>query len=253
MPVINTDWRNQNEYTHYPFADGSTLAKNTDREIPQNLLVDAYLHPIGGSAGQYLSSIAYDDGSVIMTISDSTGELASGEFEPNSSDLSDVVPLYDSFGRPAGTLVGSLPAMKALGGFTEGDRLYTIGETEFAPVTVVPTPAIGVRGFSLETGEFFAGDFWLVGENGVYFTLQDGRIRVDIVGDPTARQKFCEELDSYRQPWFLRSINSIGPSSFGDFKILSGNNLATDTALRIEPGEGRLTLTIAGKSLHAPA
>jgi hypothetical protein len=244
MPVIFEEWRNQNELIGYPFTDGADLARGTSLELPTNLVVDARLYPIGAEGVLYLSSIQTVNSTVILSISDDLGWIASGDFTPEE----EIVTLQDKYGRPAGVLVCDPVVMSSLSSWAAGAREYTPTNTAFATAAIIPTPQIGVRGFILESGEFFTGDFWLVGENGVYFTNEGGNIRVDIIGDTLSQRRICEQLNAYSQPWFVKTLNSLGPSKYGDFKLVSGTGLASDTALRFEPAQGGMTIAVAGSN-----
>jgi hypothetical protein len=226
VAVVFEDWRNQHELVNYPFADWATLKQGEPEELPHRLFVDARLYPIGGGEDIYLARI-------------------------ESSELDGTVSLYDGYGRPAGVMVCTVEIMRSLGNWASGSREFSYEDTGFAPVVTVPTPQIGVRGFILESGEFFTGDFWLVGESGVYFTVEDGNIRVDLVGDTMSKKRLCEQLNAYGQPWFIKSLNMVGPSKYGDFKLLSGTALSADTALRFVPSENGITIELAGDSIHA--
>jgi hypothetical protein len=173
VAVVFEDWRNQHELVNYPFADWATLKQGEPEELPHRLFVDARLYPIGGGEDIYLARIESEDDTVTLVIADEAGDLASGTYNPNASELDGTVSLYDGYGRPAGVMVCTVEIMRSLGNWASGSREFSYEDTGFAPVVTVPTPQIGVRGFILESGEFFTGDFWLVGESGVYFTVED--------------------------------------------------------------------------------
>jgi hypothetical protein len=143
--------------------------------------------------------------------------------------------------------------MRAFSNWEEGSASFTYEDTGFVPTAAVPLPQVGVRGILLDGGELFAGDVWLVGEGGVVLSKDGGAIRVDIVGDSQAQKRLCEQLNAYSPPWFLRTINSIAPSKYGGFTLISGLGESSDSALRIEPADNGLELVLAGSSIHATA
>ena len=237
------EWRNQQTESKYPFADIATLTNGAD-VIPPSLFADARLFVIGGGARQFLSRISVGIDSVAIFISDESEEvIAVGELD--FINVGETIALFDAFGRPAGVLVSTIEQFATLASWSAGDHDFTIAQTEFTATVVVPQPQIGVRGFVAE-GKLFAGDVYLVGEQGVFLTLDGEFIRVDIVGDPRSRQRFCEQLFSFEQPWFVRTINKHAPDEFGDFKILAGAQLASDTVLRIETQPAGLGFKLIG-------
>lgn len=253
MPVVFESWRNQQELCNYPFADWATLGGGTPAALPNNMFLDAVLYPIGAGDGIHLSAIRTDGSNVVFVISDETRELATGTFDTADPDATDTIELFDSYGRIAGVLVGDPVELRALSSWSEGERTYSYADTGFTPTVLIPLPQIGVRGLALESGEILTGDCWVVGERGVTLTVDDGAIRIDLVGDTTSRRRICEQLNSYQQPWFLRTINFMGPSKTGSFSILPGTSIAVDSALRIVPEGNGLSISLAGKSIHAPA
>lgn len=248
--IVFPEWRNEQTESKYPFADNATLTNGVD-VIPKSLFVDARLFVIGGGARQYLSRIAGGVEGATIYVSDENEEtIASGYLD--FSAIGGTVELLDVYGRPAGVLVGEEEQLATLTSWTAENHDFGIEETEFTATVVVPTPQVGVRGFLVE-GVLFAGDVWMVGEQGVFLTLDGEYIRVDIVGDPRARQRFCEQLFSFEQPWFLRKLSGLTPDEYGDFKILAGAQLASDTALRVELDENGIGFKLIGSVLpNAP-
>jgi len=241
---LYTEWYNQNEHSKYPFADGAALANSDNDVIPKGLLLDAHIYPSGGGVRQFLSRITTSPTEVVMAISDASGELASGSYSPSSPP--DSIALTDVYGRPAGILVGGQAQLAVLAAWAPGDHLFTVDQAELTATAVVPVPDVGVRGVVLESGEIFTGDVWLVGEDGVVVTKRDQHIRVDVVGDPYAKKKYCGENNAYSPQWFLQSINGIHADPYGDFKFLPGSEAASDTILRVEKSAHGLVLSLAG-------
>lgn len=240
---IFAEWRNEQENSTYPFSDKSTLT-NGSRTIRKSVFVDARVYPVGGLGEQWLSSIAVNNTTITVIVSDSSGELASGSF--NIDDQKEVIYLSDRYSRPAGVFVVNTDDFAAISSWGAGVHTFTQAQTELCATVVVPTPQVGVRGILLEDGSLFAGEVWLVGENGVFFSASGDTIRVDMAGDPAAAKKFCTALDAYDHKRFLVTINSIPPNQYGDFKLLSGTAYAADTVLHVLPVAGGLKVELVG-------
>lgn len=244
------EWRDQQMDSKYPFADNATLTNGVD-SIPRTLFADARLFVIGGGARQFLSRIRGGTTGATVYISDESEEIIASGFLDFSA-IGDTIELKDAYDRPAGVLVSSPEQLATLSSWTTEDHDFTVDQAEFTATVVAPQPQLGVRGFLAE-GKLFAGDVYLVGEQGVFLTMDGEFIRVDIVGDPRARQRFCEQLFSFDQPQFLRTINGYSPDEFGDFKILAGAQAASDTALRLVLQSNGLGLKLIGDVLpNAP-
>lgn len=244
------EWRDQQRQSKYPFADHATLTNGLDT-LTKGLFLDARLFVLGGGDRQYLSSVTIEIDQAVFTIGDAdSAAIAYGVLDFTS--IQDTIALEDAYGRPAGVLVSSADALAAFTSWTVGEHAFTVDQAEFTATVTVPQPQPGVRGFIVED-TLFAQDVYLMGEQGVYLTQDGPYIRVDIVGDARARQRFCEQLFSFEQPWFVRTINGYGPDVYGDFKIVSGANLSTDTALRVEPQPDGLGFRLIGSvTTNAP-
>jgi hypothetical protein len=242
------EWKSQHENGKYPFSDNATLTNGVD-VISRSIFMDARLFVIGGGARQYLGKIVRttEDASIVI-MDESDTEIAAGTVTFDGAQ--DKVELLDPYDRPAGVLVSTTDQLATLASWTAGTHTFTIDQTEFTATVVTPQPQIGVRGFLVE-GKLFAGDVYMVGEQGVFLTMDGEFIRVDIVGDPLARQRFCEQLFNFDQPWFLRTINGYESDKYGDFKIISGGQVASDTVLRVEPRSNGIGLKLIGKILNS--
>lgn len=245
--VILEEWRNSGERVKYPFSDLAPLSNSYGERIDEDLFYDARLYPIGASVGVYLSRILVADAGITFFISDpERGVLASGGFKFASPP--DDIALFDAYDRPAGILVSNAAKLGALANvYGEGEILFEAGDTDFAPTAVVPLPQPGVRGVLLDDGNVVAGDIYLVGVDGVVLSIEDGAIRVDVIGDPHALVKACAE-EGIPLPAFcgLKTINGIAPDANGDFKLTVGGNEAADNILRVEMDSGRVTAKMVG-------
>lgn len=242
--ILYPEWRNEHEESTYPFADGATLRNADGDVIPKGLFLDARLYPVGGQVRQFLSRVTASPTEITLAVSDASGELASGAYDPATPE--DVVPLSDAYGRPAGVLVGSPEELAVLASWSPGDHLFTEAQAEFTATVVIPTPQLGVNGIVLDDGELFTGAVWIIGAQGVFLTREAGNIRVDVMGDPKAQQRFCSEYLPYESPWFVQTINGISGNEYGDFKLLPGSAAASDTILRIERSSSALVLKLIG-------
>jgi hypothetical protein len=242
--TIYPQWRNEHDHSHYPFADSASLVNGIGDRIPEGMLLDARLYPIGGSEDQHLARIVASPEQVSIFVASGAVETASASFDPAAP--TDTLRLTDAYGRPAGVLVGNPDQLALLASWGPGDHAFTADSAAFTATVVVPTPQIGVRGVILENGEILVGDTWIVGEEGVFVREEGGNIRVDVIGDPLAQKRYCEEHLAYIQRWFVQTINGIGPDKRGDFKLLPGSQAASDTVLRIEPTANGLRLKLIG-------
>lgn len=245
--LLFPQWRNHNEQRKYPFSDIATLVNDSLVTLHHDLFDDARIYPIGGDETLYLSQIDLSVTELAFTVgTENNPAIASGSTVlPNPSD---EIKLLDNLGRPAGVLVTTVLKMESLlGTYGEGSIVFQPDQTPFAPSVIVPTPQTGVQGFILDDGTLLTGNVILIGTDGVVLTMDDGNIRVDIVGDPYAQLKKClRESVPVETYCGIRTINGIGPDSRGDFKISIGSGSAADNVLRIEQDEGRLKLKAVG-------
>jgi len=249
--ILFPPWRNEQYFSRYPFVDSASLKNSAGVEIDNALFDDAVIHPMGGAAGAFLGMISVSGRVITFHIYDSeNGETAHGDFDFDSADTpqAGLIKLVDNYGRPAGALVSDHDRLTALAGvYGEGEYEFERAQTEFVAAVVIPLPNIAVSGFLLPDGTAIGGDVWLVGENGVVLTLEDGAIRVDIPGDPYAKKKDCDEQDQPLDPFCgVRTINEIPPDENGDFKLTIGGNEATDPALRIEQEASMIKIKLLG-------
>jgi hypothetical protein len=95
-----------------------------------------------------------------------------------------------------------------------------------------------------DAGELFAGDVWLVGEDGVVLRRDDdGSLRIDIIGDPFAARKLCAdesasdaEIEVLSPYCPIKKLNGVEPDDQGNFQMLIGSNQSLSNILRITPG-----------------
>ena len=258
MPRVTfNDWREENKRRKFPFSDNVPAANET-LEIPDNLFFDGRLYPIGGNENLFLNRITKTASDVTFAIrATGTSELATATVDLDDIPASGEVAFFDTNGRSAGLLVSEATTLQAFVGLDVGTYTFLVTQTQFAAAVVVSQPSPCVRGIVLESGEVMSGDVWLVGEDGVILRNDNGAIRVDIIGDPYARRKLCEDsiLSGDDEPSLLapycpiKTINGIAPNEEGNFELLVGDNGSLTTILRITPGEqtgNTLTASIGG-------
>lgn len=246
MPLLQPEWRDEQQYSRYPFADTASLLSDTGLSLPVDLFLDASLYPIGGQARTGITSIETGPREVRIHIGDAAqASRAVAEFDPLGPP--DVLTLFDDLGRPAGTLVSTAVALAVFQTWGRGTHTFTTGTAEFAASCVSPLPELGVRGFLLETGELLTGDVWFVGDSGVVIREIDDTVRFDIVGDPLYARRLCGAFpEFFPAPSLLRTINDSGPDEYGRFSILAGSE-TSDTILRIfRSASDALTIELVG-------
>jgi len=245
--IIYPEFRDELEFTRYPFADTATLiSSNTGQTIDKDTFLDAALYPIGASVQVYISKVDIAPREVTIWFSDKdNSNIASTQFDPLDPPL--TLDIQDAYGRPAGVLVSDTIRLSRFSAWDSVSHEFPVQATEFVSGCVIPTPETGVRGMLTEDGDLFAGDIWLVGEHGIVLREESGCvIRVDIVGDPLFVRRLCNPIDLFNTPNFVRTINGCGPDEYGDYKIEIGNHGAEKTIMRINPVETGLKIEAIG-------
>lgn len=246
--ILHPEYRDENRTINYPFADNASLISTSGLTIPTEMFYDAILYPIGDGARLSIGRITVEPRLVTLVLIDETlSELATATFSPTSA--SEAVDFTDEFGRPAGMLLADTSQLTIAQSWAIGDHSFMMGEAEFVASVTVPMPDVGVRGILLDDGTLLTGDTWLVGEDGVVLREVDGKIRVDIVGDPLFRRRLCSDADLFAAPVFLKTINQLHGNRLGEFTLVVGTDESPDTALRIFNDNGVVRVEIAGKSI----
>jgi hypothetical protein len=248
MDITYAPWRDNNQKINYPFSDTARLFNDAGASLDRDLFDDARIYPVGGSVGLYLNRVTLAGPMVTFAIGDPEhGELATTTYDANAAPAE--LALVDAYGRPAGILVSDAIRLAAVvSRYGEGDTVFEPDETEFAPSVAIPLPQAGLRGVLLDDGAILASDVYLVGEDGVVVSYEDGAIRVDALGDPYALQKSCDDEGAPLPVFYgLKTINGIPPDQNGDFKFSVGANMASEPILRLETDEeGDVTLKEVG-------
>jgi len=252
--IVYVEWRNQAEQVNYPFATDATLVNSSGVAFDPDLFDDARLYPVGGDYALYLRRVEVAEEYVRFHLAVLEGvELAYGHLDLLNIPANGQVPVYDLFGRPAGVFVSSQSKLEGVAGrFPGGDTLFEQEETNFAPTVIVPMSDVGVRGFVTDDDEAVYGPVFLVGEQGIVLSVEDGAIRVDALGNPFAKHEDCQNQDPLPPYCPIKTINRIGPDENGDFKLTIGGNSALDNLFRIMQVQPGILQIVPAKSLGEP-
>lgn len=244
--VQNFEFRDDFRSSHYPFSDSaSRISTEYRRIIAAGTFIDAILYPIDAISNVYLSQIDVTAQFVTFSIADRRrSALATGVID--LFDPQEIIYFYDARSRPAGTLVAAPLALAQFGAWEIGTHTFNNAQTEFVASCLKVPVDNGVRGFITEDLTLFAGDVYLMGENGVTLTAQGDVITVHAVGDPLYRRRECLPTEKFIPPSFFLTVNGCPPDQFGNFNITVGDNLATDTIVRIVQTEGGLEIRAIG-------
>jgi hypothetical protein len=264
------EWVASNENNKYPFSESATLTNGADF-LPPTTFLDATIYPIGGGANMRLSKILIDFPNATFFVGDRRNpELASGTIDLWTAP-SEVL-LADEFNRPAGMLLSEASRFGIFQTWALGDHEFTTEQTEFCAAACTPTPELGFRGFLLDDGTVLTNDIMLIGSaGGVVLTREDDAInlpcsgdpvdiaviRVDIVGDPLARRKKCEESGNFVTPRFIKSIRfqnggeffDCAPGDFGGIMMSANNLIASDSVLRVRTLTDQIIFEAVGRPL----
>lgn len=236
--ILFPEFRDELEFTRYPFGDMVTLVNDDGVEIERDTFLDATLYPIGAVGRLYLGQVDVTAQAVTLWIFDEQHlPVASTTFNPGQAP--DLLYVADEWGRPAGVIVSDALRLARFGAWDVQPHTFTIEQTEFAASCVIPMPEPGVRGVLSELRELFYGDMWIVGDNGVVVRKEGNDvIRVDIVGDPLFTRKLCEQVERFVPPLFIKTINHCPPDAYGNFHLIVGDQLSETTIVRIYPVDG---------------
>lgn len=250
--VRYVEWRNSNERCKYPFSINATLMSDT-AIIPENMLVDARLYPLGGSVDQYLSMIEKDGRVLRFTVADTeSGDLAYGEFDQDNQPPRGVVHLIDRYDRSAGVFVTDEQHLLPLFGWADGEYQFTVDQTLFACTVITPMPLpAGLRSLRADDTTALTGDVYLIGGPGIALEAAiDGDnlvVTVHAVGEPLYKQLLCSDT-GFTVPCKLKTINGVPPDEYGNFDIVLCGLETTKSLLRIEAVEHGIRITTAGAS-----
>lgn len=259
--IIFPEFRDEQSDSRYPFADTATLISDTEFELPRAGFIDAVVYAIGGDVSAHISTIVVTDTAVTITLSTATNTaICSATYESLSPPENGQLALSDIYGRPAGLLLLTVDAMRAIGGWPIATHTFSRAATEFVAGVVIPAQEPGVRGILTPDGELLTGDVWLIGDRGI--TLRQtapNTIRVDITGAPLFKRLQCidedgENVGVFQPKNFIKTINGVAPDKFGNFnftiaaKPVNGS-IMTDSILRIYPENDVLKIEAVGSKV----
>ena len=265
--ILYPEWREQNETTKFPFSVEATLRNNAGKFFLEGTFLDAHLYPLGAVDSLYIKQITVSQENIEIIIADKDKEVCSGNL-PTNSETGNIT-LTDKYGRPAGVLISDPIRLAIFSTWGNGNHLFTASQTLFATVCCTPLPAVGVRGFRLQDGSLWTGDTWLVGEDGVVFSVEQQSkatacdpeaveevIRVDVVGDPLFRRKLCVPQSLFNSPNPVRYVSirkdgveiALCQPEDGVFSILRNNLEASASVLRINSTNEGLHISVVGES-----
>lgn len=247
--IIFPEFRDQQDGSRYPFSDSSSLLSSTGKvRIENDIFLDASIYPIGNTLRLHISQIEISPRLVVLYVSDNSRRtLATASFDPLATDVF-TIRFVDSRGRDAGILVSEPDRLRVFAAWPVGTHIFPIGNADFVASCCIPTPEIGVRGILTADGDLLTGDIFMIGDNGIVITDDEGAIRIDASGDPLYLRKACRPLGKFNTPRYLQTINNCGPDAYGNFNLTVGDHLADTTILRIYPdGHGGLRLEAVGR------
>lgn len=213
---IYPQWREESGLTTFPFADTAQPTTFNDRALPNDVIVDAMIHPSNGAGFYRLDSIDISsERTVTFFIRDENGStITTGLWRPGLPDDS-VVQLYDENNLPAGVLVVSPTAVSNLAALwpaqSHAFRLDTskfviqCWEYSLQKETVVEdaTP-VAIDGVTIDPYE----DLFLVGDEGIWLECDTSGeipvVQVHAIGDPLGKRSACE--DTFDPPRFIQQL-----------------------------------------------
>ena len=244
--VQNFEFRNDYYSSHYPFADSaSRVSIEYRRTIAAGTFIDAILYPIGATSNIYLAQIEITSQTVVFSLSDRRRRvLATSSMD--LFDLPDILYFYDNYSRPAGTLVADPVSLAQFSAWEIGTHTFNLAQTEFVASCLKIPASNGVQAFLTENNELFAGDVYLLGDSGITLTADGDVITVNAIGDPLYRRVDCLPTARFVPPSFFKTINGCPPDQYGNFNITVGDNIATDTIVRIVQTDNGLEIRAVG-------
>lgn len=257
--ILFPDFRDEQRDSRYPFIDRATLVSVDGRvQILRETFIDAAFHVIGGSAKIYISSVVVSPQKVVINFSDTARDnIAYASFPPNpvQTGPTNVLQIYDHYGRPGGVLVATTNNLSLFSGWLADTYEFEPAATMFVATTSIPANEPGVRGLTTNnTAALITGDMWLIGDGGVTFRyagVKDDKqiIRVDVVGTPLFQRYQCSPFDSFQSKIFVRTINNCPPDEYGNFTLTATGHNVEDTVLRITQDDGIIFIDAVGRKV----
>jgi len=251
--ILYPQFRDEQSNSRYPFSDSASLSTaGGSFNIGNDTFIDAVFYPIGAVGCVYISAIEITAWTVTFKVGDqNTLILLTGSFDLLSPPVNGLVSFFDSYGRPAGSLLSTPLKLATFSALPIGTYVFSSTATEFVASVVLPANEPGVRGLTADTGELLTGDIWLVGDQGIVVRpdSEPGVIRIDIIGEPLFKRFVCEPLGSFKPKKFLKTINGCGPDEYGNFTITATDQNVDNAVLRVYPQNGTIVVDTIGRSI----
>lgn len=252
MAIQGRDYRAEIGDSPYPFCDAASLTATTGVRLDPAAIVDAAVYAPDAQARLGITRIETTAAGVATVWVGDAADAVRAAATIGLDAIPDEAGVVDRRGRPAGLLVLDAGLVAAWRGWPVGAHPFPAGAAEFAPSCVIPLPGGGVR--ALEAGgALVADDAWIVGERGVVVRPDgDGRIRVDVVGDPLFVRRLCDPAGAGRlDVRTVRTINGVPPNPDGSFHVVVTGAVA-DTILRVVPQPPHtLVISAAGRVVRS--
>lgn len=240
MPkVLYQEFRDEYEYTAYPFCDGASLADDSGAVvIPPNIFLDGAFFIPGVTDALYLATLTKRGQKLTFDVSDPAREhTATATLDPRDG----VLRFHNPAGWYVGCLVSTPDRLPFFLTLKDGTYHFYPEDTPISARCIQPVAQTYVS--SIDVGDSRAvGDVWLVGGEGVTLREEDGCIRIDLVGELLPRQLFCADPDAVRMPRLIQAINGIGPDAHGEI-LLTGSGEPSGTVLRVITHEDHIEIT----------
>lgn len=249
MPVQTEhvpEWLDEMADSRYPFEDAAPLRSNGSSPVtvPNEFLLDACLYAGFDEVGLYSITVPPDRSQpVTLAFAPPAADtFATASLTPGAT-LADVYQNRSA----AGVLVLAPNWGDAAAGWPPGTHRFDHRRNRLVPAAVKTSPPVGVEGFTAG-GETLGGEVWVVGDDGVVIRPDgDGRLRVDVTGDPLFRRRRCEPDDAFVTPLFVRTINGHPPDAYGGFVVTA----EPGSPLRIYATGGELRIELASAENNA--
>jgi hypothetical protein len=199
--IRHPEWRASLEPTKYPFNDTATLTNGTV-SIPETTFIDASFYVSDAGAGLYLTDVVVTSEEVTIYVGTIANKLAAYSTFTKTSPP-DVLRFTDLNNKPAGMVVSESARLAVFSSWSIGDHVFSLEQTGFVARCCHAVPSGGLRGFLLDDGSIVSEDVWLVGDDGIVLSCDEGTepadctvasvttqaIRIDVVGDGLFRRK----------------------------------------------------------------
>lgn len=271
MPLSNRfpEWRDEQEYSRYPFEDWCSLTTTTGEKFESSTFIDAAVYLIDNVEPVQLTRVDVDAEYVKLYFGTVVDELqASCTVEWTSADQQ--LQLIDQLGRACGVLVTDAARLSVFQGWGNGTFTFAIGDAVLVSACNHVIPSAGVTAFELDDGSVIYGDCYIAGDNGVVLNcvpttrktecglVESPRyaIQVHAVGDPLFLRRLCEP-NLFRSNSFLQTLVfqkgskevELGSGDDGRIMIWQAPVVSTNTILRVVQRNNKLSVTVVGEKL----